>query len=136
MKQTSAVLVCCFLLMVGFAWGEQISVATLPPSVVNTVPECGDIAVDAAETKQISVKFSKDMMQGSWSWVLLSGETFPKILGEPKYLPDRRTCVVNVELQPGRTYIIWLNSDKIGSFKDVNGNSAVPYLLVFKTKNK
>ena len=29
---------------------------------------------------------------------------------------------------------IWLNSLKFGNFKDADGKSAVPYLLVFETK--
>ena len=39
-----------------------------------------------------------------------------------------------VKLQPGRTYAIWLNSENFGNFKDTAGHAAVPYLLIFKTK--
>jgi RNA polymerase sigma-70 factor (ECF subfamily) len=39
-----------------------------------------------------------------------------------------------VKLEPGKTYVIWLNSQKFGNFKDTDGKSAVPYLLVFETK--
>ena len=35
---------------------------------------------------------------------------------------------------PGKTYAIRLNSRRFGNFKDTDGRSAVPYLLVFKTK--
>ena len=136
MKKTLTVLVGSAFLMAGFAWGEQASVATLPPSVVNTVPQCGDIAVDAAATRQIAVRFSKEMVQDSWTWAKISSETFPRIVGEPKFQADGMTCVADVELQPGRTYVIWFNSEKIEDFKDVHGNSAVPYLLVFQTKGK
>ena len=54
--------------------------------------------------------------------------------GKPKYLADKRTCVLPVKLEPGKTYAIWVNSEKLGNFKDTDGRSAVPYLLVFKTK--
>jgi hypothetical protein len=47
---------------------------------------------------------------------------------------DKKTCVVEVKLQPKKTYVIWLNSQKFGNFKDADGRSAVPYLLVFQTK--
>ena len=134
MKKTLTVLACFIWLMAGFAWGQQASVETLPPSVVNTVPQCGDIAVDAAATRQITVRFSKEMMQGSWTWAKISAETFPLILGEPRFQADGMTCVADVELKPGRTYAVWLNSEKMGGFKDLNGNPAVPYLLVFHTK--
>ena len=51
-----------------------------------------------------------------------------------KYLADKRTCVLPVRLEPGQTYAIWVNTDKFGNFKDTDGRSAVPYLLVFRTK--
>ena len=83
---------------------------------------------------EIKVSYSKDMQDGSWSWSTLSEESFPKLNGKPKYLADKRTCVLPVKLEPGKTYAIWLNSEKFGNFKDADGRSAVPYLLVFKTK--
>ena len=55
--------------------------------------------------------------------------------GKPKYLADKRTCVLPVKLEPGKTYAIWVNSgDKFTNFKDAGGRTAVPYLLTFKTK--
>jgi len=113
---------------------QEISLQSLPPSVVRTVPQAGDAAVDAAVTRQITATFSKDMKDGSWSWSGLSKETTPEIVGTPKYLDDRRTCVVDVKLEPKKTYVFWLNSQKFGGFKDSQGNSAIPYLLVFQTR--
>ena len=74
------------------------------------------------------------MMDGSWSWSTVSKESFPEIVGKPKYEKDKRTCVVRVKLKPGKTYGIWLNSDKFKNFKDAERRPAVPYLLVFQTK--
>lgn len=111
---------------------KQISVATMPPVVVKTVPQSGDTSVDPS-ISEIRVTFSKDMMDGSWSWTQISDETFPKMAGKPRYLADKRTCVLPVKLEPGKTYVSWLNSAKFGNFKDTNGRSAVPYLLVFET---
>jgi RNA polymerase sigma-70 factor (ECF subfamily) len=42
--------------------------------------------------------------------------------------------VLSVRLKPNSTYAIWINSEKFGNFKDTLGQTAVPYLLVFKTK--
>ena len=42
--------------------------------------------------------------------------------------------VLPVRLEPGKTYAIWVNSEKFGNFKDADGRSAVPYLPVFRTK--
>ena len=101
--------------------------------VVKTVPEAGVNDVDP-KLAEIKVTFSKDMQDGSWSWSTLSEESFPQLSGKPKYLADKRTSVLPVKLEPDKTYAIWLNSAKFGNFKDISGQSAVPYLLVFKTK--
>ena len=106
------------------------------PSVVTTVPACGDTAVPASTT-EIKVTFSKDMLtRQMWSWCMHSRESFPEITDPKgiKYLQDNRTCVLPVTLKPGKTYAIWINTQKQTSFRDTTGRSAVPYLLVFKTK--
>lgn len=112
---------------------DEVSLDSVPPVVVKTVPEAGAGDVDPKLT-EIKVTFSKDMQDGSWSWVTLSKESFPKMDGQPKYLADKRTCVLPVKLEPGKTYAIWVNSDKLTNFKDAAGRAAVPYLLVFRTK--
>jgi Bacterial Ig-like domain len=111
----------------------EISVAALPPVVVRTVPESGDLAVDPS-LDRITVTFSKEMRDGGWSWVTLSKETFPKIVGKVSYLPGNRTCVAPVKLEPDHTYAISLNDSRFTNFKDASGNSAMPYLLVFRTR--
>jgi hypothetical protein len=115
------------------AAAQEVTVESVPPVVVKTVPEAGLTDVDAALT-EIKVTFSKPMQDGSWSWVTLSKESFPELVGKPKYLDDKRTCTATVKLEPGKTYAIWLNSEKFRNFKDTAGKPAVPYLLVFKTK--
>jgi len=114
---------------------EDLTVATAPPVVVKTVPQAGAADVDPA-LKSISVTFSKDMQDESWSWVKLSDESFPKLDGKPKYDKDKRTCSLPVKLEPGTSYAIWLNSEKFDNFKDADGRAAIPYLLVFETKKK
>lgn len=114
------------------AQDQSPTVANMPPSVVKTVPQSGAVDVDPG-LDRISVTFSKDMMDGNWSWTQISDDTFPKMIGKPKYLDDKRTCVLSVELEPGKTYVTWLNSARYGNFKDTDGRSAAPYLLVFQT---
>ncbi len=111
----------------------DVNLESVPPVVVKTVPEAGAAEVDPKLT-EIKVTFSKDMKDGSWSWAMLSKESFPTMGGEPKYLADKRTCALPVKLEPGKTYAIWVNSEKFDNFKDSGGRPAVPYLLVFKTK--
>lgn len=114
---------------------EEISVKTMPPSVVKTTPHAGDTNVDPS-LNEVRVTFSKDMMTNQmWSWCSQTPETFPEIdKTKIRYLNDKRTCVLPVKLKPGKTYIIWINSQRFNHFKDMNHNSAVPYLLVFQTR--
>jgi RNA polymerase sigma factor (sigma-70 family) len=114
---------------------KGITVQTVPPVVVKTVPAAGAADVDPALT-EIKVTFSKDMTDQSWSWTSLSDDTFPKTAGDKPihYERDKRTCVLEVKLEPGKTYAIWVNSEKFGNFKDADGRPAVPYLLVFQTR--
>ncbi len=113
---------------------QELSVKTVAPVVVKTVPEAGTVDVDPATT-EIKVTFSKAMRDGSWSWSTVSQESFPEMVGKPRYLADGRTCVLTVKLQPGKTYATWVNSQTFTGFKDTDGRSAVPYLLVFQTRN-
>jgi hypothetical protein len=74
------------------------------------------------------------MTKEMWSWCSQSPETFPEIdKTKIRYLENKRTCVLPVKLKAGKTYIIWINTQKFNRFKDTENNSAVPYLLVFQT---
>jgi len=117
------------------AHGAEVTVETMPPSVVKTVPQAGDTKVDPS-LKEVRVTFSKDMLiREMWSWCSQSPETFPEIdKTKIRYLEDKRTCVLPVKLESGKTYIIWINTQKFNYFKDTKKNSAVPYLLVFQTR--
>lgn len=108
---------------------------SLPPVVVQTIPPAGTEDVDP-NLKEIRVTFSKPMRNGSWSWSTWGEDTFPETTGRPHYLADGRTCVLPVNLQPGKFYASWLNSENFKNFKDTSGEPAVPYLLTFQTKNK
>jgi len=113
---------------------ENITVKSMPPSVVKTIPQAGDTAVDPA-TKEIRVTFSKDMLTDRmWAVVQSSKTTFPTIDAKIHYLDDKRTCVVPVKLETGKTYVLWFNQGRFNSFRDTENNPAVPYLLVFQTQ--
>jgi len=113
---------------------KEISVKSMPPSVVKTVPQCGATDVDPA-LKEMSVTFSKDMLTDRmWSMCQISKETFPESAGQVHYKADKRTCVMPVKLEPGKTYVVWFNRAQFNSFRDTQNNPAVPYQLVFETK--
>ena len=132
-------LIVTFLVVGGLfqgAFAAEASVGALPPSVVKTVPQCGELQV-STDVKEIRVTFSKDMQtQQMWSWCMQSPETFPEITDKQqiRFLADKRTCVLPVKLLPGKTYIIWINTQNNNAFRDLNGQPAIPYLLVFQTK--
>ncbi|HEX9045573.1 MAG TPA: Ig-like domain-containing protein, partial [Verrucomicrobiae bacterium] len=109
--------------------------STQPPVVVETFPISGLTNVPPGET-EIRVRFSKPMADGSWSWSTAWEDSTPETIGEVHYLEDHRTCIMKVRLEPGRTYGWWLNSQKFGNFKGTDGQSAVPYLLIFRTAAK
>ncbi len=111
------------------------TVESLPPVVVGTKPASGarDVPPGIAE---IRVRFSKEMTDGSWSWTTAWTNSTPEVVAGPRYDPDRRTCLMKVTLEPGRTYAWWLNSEQFQNFKDKNGRPAVPYLLIFQTRGK
>lgn len=113
---------------------DDVSLETLPPSVVSTIPQCGATDVDPSLT-EISVTFSKDMKTTGhcWSWCYVVESSFPALDGEPEFLKDNRTCVLHVKLEPDKTYALWVNVDEFLSFQDPEGHPAVPYLLAFKT---
>jgi hypothetical protein len=111
------------------------TVKDAPPVVVKTVPPAGAEDVDAATLKELRVTFSKAMTDMSWSWATAGnfGEEVESN-GAITYDKDKKTCVMPVRLKPGTTYAVWVNSDQFRNFKDADGKSAVPYLLVFQTK--
>lgn len=114
--------------------GSEVSVRSMPPVVIKTIPQAGDTSVDPS-IKEIHVTFSKEMMiDNMWSWVMVSKESFPQITGQVKYLNDKRTCIAPVKLEPGKTYVVWFNSERYNAFRDTDNNPAVPYLLVFETR--
>lgn len=133
MRLSSVVVVACSLVGLMNANADEPSVSSAPPVVVKTVPEAGTEGVDPA-LKEIRVTFSKDMIDKGWSWVTAPTSTRPVTIGTPAYEKDKRTCVLPVTLEPGKTYAFWINSAKFGNFKDVKGRPAVPYLLTFATK--
>lgn len=130
-----AILAVAIAVATAFAEDREISVETLAPSVVKTVPQCGDTEVDP-KLKEIRVTFSKDMMtERMWSVCQVSKDHYPK-RRKDLYYKDERTFVFPVILKPGMTYVMWFNRAQYNSFRDTGNRPAVPYQLVFKTKDK
>ncbi len=110
---------------------DEDYLATYRPSVVRTTPQAGDQAVDPS-LEELRVTFSKDMMDQSWAWVQISDATFPE--SHDVWYEDARTNVLSVTLEPEQVYVVWINSEPdYMAFMDTYGNTAVPYLLTFRT---
>ena len=103
------------------------------PHVVETSPAHNAKDVDP-DTAEIRVTFDKPMTDESWSWVRSSSNDFPESTGEVHYLDDLKTCVMPVQLEPGKKYTVWFNNSTYQNFKDADGRPAVPYLLNFTTR--
>ena len=125
----------CVYLWLGRAAGREAEGgATADPAVVvSTMPVQGDRAVDPG-LQEIRVTFDRPMLTDRmWSWCLESEETWPDLdVDRIRYLDDR-TCAAPVRLEPGRTYVIWINTEQHDSFRDTLHRPAVPYRLEFAT---
>ncbi len=111
---------------------EPLAIA-VPPVVVQTVPESGAADVDP-NLVELRVTFSTPMLDGNWAWTIWGDEHFPEMTGQPHYLADGRTCVLPVRLKPGKLYATWLNSEYHQGFMDTDDQRAMPYLLIFQTR--
>lgn len=112
---------------------QQPAVESFPPVVVATVPRAGEKGVDAA-VKEVRITFSEPMLTDRYSAVQVSKELWPELAGKPQFVDGGRTCILPVQLQPGRTYAVWVNQGRFQNFQDESGQPAVPYLLTFATK--
>ncbi len=108
--------------------------ADFPAFVVETQPKLGDIDVDPATVKEIRVTFSKPMMDKSWSWTQGNVYAFPETTGPIHYLPDQKTCVMPVKLEPGKTYVMGINGGRFENFKAKDGRPSLEYGLAFRTR--
>ena len=105
------------------------------PKIIATNPKNGAADVDPFLSK-ITVTFNKPMFDKSWSWSYEDKDSFPQTVGQPSYTDNATTCVLPVKLEPGKRYVIWINSAKFKNFKDKRGTAVEPYKLVFTTKQK
>lgn len=106
--------------------------ASSPPSVVAFDPPNGAVDVDP-EKALLRATFDR-AMEGSWAWVTEARATFPEMAGQGYFEPDGRTAALPVKLEPGRTYVVWLNSAEHLLFRDVAGTPARPLRWTFTTR--
>jgi tetratricopeptide (TPR) repeat protein len=113
---------------------DKVTLPKGPPAVVRTTPD--NLAEDVSpDLPTISVTFDRPMTDKNWSWTRFDQETFPKMIRQPRYDKEKKTCTVRVSLQPATAYLVGINSGTDHKFKSSSGETAKPYALVFATKD-
>ena len=126
MRAAAAVLVAT-LALAGSAHAQPSSSA---PKVVATYPADG--AKVPPSIAELRVSYDHRMM-ASWSFATRGEKAFPEVLGSPSLSPDHITISLPIRLEPNRTYVVWLNTERYKNFKSEDGEAAEPYRLTFHT---
>ena len=103
-----------------------------PPKVVTSTPDNGEIDVDPATT-EIRIEFDQPMHPRGRS-VVGGGPSYPKIAGDLKWLPDGKTFVIPVTLEPEHDYQLNINSDTFKGFQNPKNEPAEWYPIRFRTR--
>jgi len=103
------------------------------PKVLKTVPENGKNDVDPA-TAELRVEFDQPMRPGGRSIVNSSRGLFPELVGMPRWENGGRTFIWPLKLEPNTDYWLSINSTRFTNFRSRDGESAVPYPIVFSTR--
>lgn len=102
------------------------------PAVVRFEPPNGATDVDPA-TPALVATFDRPMGEG-WSWVMDTSGVFPETTGPASLASDGLRAVLPVRLQPGRSYVVWLNSEEHRGFHDRAGAELAPVRWTFTTR--
>jgi RNA polymerase sigma-70 factor (ECF subfamily) len=105
--------------------------AAAAPTAISFDPPNGATGVDASRT-ELRATFDRPMSEG-WSWVREGTEPFPEPTGEASLTADGRVAVLPVRLEPGRSYVIWLNRGQYRFFRDAAGRELAPTRWAFST---
>jgi hypothetical protein len=101
------------------------------PRPLKLDPPNGATDVDPARTT-IAVTYDRPMDRDGWAYVVESPATAPDI-GESAWDFGATINTAQVKLQPGRSYVVWLNSATYAYFRDLQGRTAVPVRWTFST---
>lgn len=110
------------------------SKADAPPRVVSTSPAAGSIIPPGPF--ELSVTFDRPMMDGSYSFVQKSADTYPRCATKPVLSRDARTFTLHCTAEAGKLYEIWFNNPPYMNFRGSNGVPAQPFQLLFRTRKR
>lgn len=97
--------------------------------IASISPANGRKNVSPAET-EITVVFAQDMNTTGMS--IAKGKLPSPRMGKPMWT-NKRTLVIPVWLEPGKSYEVWLNTETLQNFKLADGIALTPYCLQFTT---
>ncbi len=103
------------------------------PRVLSMTPAHMATDVDPG-LKEITVTFDRPMKTDRFSWTGDKGE-FPNTQGESSYDETGMTCTLRVNLSPGRSYWVGINSDSHKNFQAADGTPASRHVILFSTKD-
>ena len=121
--------------LIGFLFGEggdSSKAATTAPKVISTSPADGSTI--SSGPFDLTVRFDRPMLEGSYSFVQISPETFPDCRPGARMSPDKRSYTMRCTAVAGRDYEVWFNRPPYMNFKFTNGVSAQPYRIRFKAR--
>ena len=124
------ILVTASLIALSIAKGRAES--NSPPRVIATKPLRG--ATISPGPFVIEVTFDRPMLDGNFSFVQISPETYPNCEPRPNLSPDARTFILNCRAEAGRSYEVWFNRPPYMNFKSLTGAPAEPNQLRFRSK--
>jgi len=108
----------------------------LAPTVVALDPPSGAREVDPARDR-LRITFSEPMRPGSRA-LLGGGDSFPEVVGEDEAFEwvSPTELEIKVQLVPGRSYRIGVNSRRYQGFRALDGTPSVPATWTFTTASR
>ncbi len=118
------------LAFAGAAQAQSSGPAPSAPKVVATYPHDG--ARVPPSIAELKVSYDHRMAEG-WSFATGGEKAFPEVIGPASLSPDHITVILPIRLEPNRSYVVWLNTERYKNFKSEDGEAAEPYRLTFHT---
>jgi hypothetical protein len=113
---------------------QALKLKVMKPKIVSMVPANQQKDVDPG-IKELRVTFNVPMGAGcSWTG---GGPEFPTVPDGKRaaWSTDRKTCTLPVELKPGTSYRLGLNSPSFKNFRSAAGQPLEPVSYEFKTRD-
>ena len=92
-----------------FSTGGKVAASEVP-KIIEFSPANGAKDLDPKKVTELQLTFDHDMSTHRNSW-MGGGPAFPKIETDKAKWISKRTCIVPVKLEEGKSYRIWINAD-------------------------